>query len=246
MANLSPVGVITAGGFNIGLTLGLGLGSGQAASGPQAVQTNAQQASNTRPAAQNSMSATGQREPTVVWGKDGFSSNLKPPAKDTSGYIACYPACATDPNATFPNAESAGAYSTSYEIVGSGILVAEGVIGLGRWALGRLGFGAARGVGEVIRLPQSLGAAAKEIFVRGGGRLVSRQITNVEKIAEGRGIREVGRLVEQYGGKAANWRKMKGIADVERAGGEIGRAEVHWYQGHGVGRVEFKVKAWLD
>ena len=82
--------------------------------------------------------------------------------------------------------------------------------------------------------------------MRGGGRLVGRQITGVERITGGRGIREVGRLVKQYGGKAGNWQKMKGIAEVERVGGGVGRAEVHWYQGHGVGRVEFKVKAWLD
>ncbi|WP_242515706.1 SpvB/TcaC N-terminal domain-containing protein [Sorangium cellulosum] len=105
---------------------------------------------------------------------------------------------------------------------------------------------AAKKAGDVIHLPQSLGAAAKDLFVRGGGRLVSREITQVERIASGRGIREVNRLVREYGGKPANWYKMKGVAAVERVGGGIGRAEVHWYQGHGVGRVEFKVKKWLD
>lgn len=65
-------------------------------------------------------------------------------------------------------------------------------------------------------------------------------------IAEGRGIREVRGLVEKYGGRAASWRKLKGVADVERPGGGVGRAEVHWYQAHGVGKVKFKVKTWLD
>lgn len=81
--------------------------------------------------------------------------------------------------------------------------------------------------------------------MRGGWRLVSG-ITDIETIAEGRSIREVGRSVDEYGGKAANWRRMKGVADVELPDGGAGKAEVHWYQAHGVGTVEFKVKSWLD
>ena len=75
---------------------------------------------------------------------------------------------------------------------------------------------------------------------------MGRQLSQVEKITEGHGIREVRRLVSDYGGKVGQWRKMKGVADVERATGEVGRAEVHWYEAHGIGRVEFKVKAWLE
>jgi hypothetical protein len=54
-----------------------------------------------------------------------------------AGATACYPACALDPSATFPNEASAGAYSKSYQIVGNAMLLAEGVWRLGGWALGR-------------------------------------------------------------------------------------------------------------
>lgn len=103
--------------------------------------------------------------------------------------------------------------------------------------------------GEVgtIQLPRSLGAAAQRVPVRGGGFLrEGSRVTNVEKITSGRGIREVGRLVETYGGRAQNWRKLKGIGEVETPSGALRRAELHWYEGHGVGRVEFKVKQWLE
>jgi hypothetical protein len=69
---------------------------------------------------------------------------------------------------------------------------------------------------------------------------------NIRKIADGRGIREVGRLVEQYGGKAKSWLKRSGDANVVTTSGSVRRAEVHWYEAHGVGKVEFKVKTWLD
>lgn len=72
------------------------------------------------------------------------------------------------------------------------------------------------------------------------------KVTNIEKIASGRGIREVGRLAEQYGGQARHWLKKKGFADVQTSSGSIRRAEVHWYEAHGVGKVEFKMKTWLD
>ena len=62
------------------------------------------------------------------------------------GAVACYPACATDPNATFPNAASAGAYNKSYEIVGNALLLADGIWRLGGWAFGRA---ALRGTGTV-------------------------------------------------------------------------------------------------
>ena len=89
--------------------------------------------------------------------------------------------------------------------------------------------------------------------VKFGGRLIRRSwhnlqmkllgnISRVEVIAEGRGIREYARLVEQYGGR--NWKKCKGIALVE-AFEAPSLAEIHWYECHGVGKVKMKVKRWL-
>jgi hypothetical protein len=70
------------------------------------------------------------------------------------------------------------------------------------------------------------------------------EIRQIETFAEGRGIRELARLVDTYGGK--NWRKRKGITNVRvLATGEIFPAEVHWYEAHGVGKVDLKVKEWL-
>lgn len=54
------------------------------------------------------------------------------------------------------------------------------------------------------------------------------------------GIRDVRRLVRQYGGKP----RMQ----VKKSSGRVlldGRpAEVHWYEHHGIGRFETKLK-WL-
>jgi hypothetical protein len=68
------------------------------------------------------------------------------------------------------------------------------------------------------------------------------EITELETIAKGRGIREYAQLVTRFGGK--NWIKRKGIATVEIEG-NVGRAEIHWYECHGVGKVKMKVKRWL-
>ena len=70
-------------------------------------------------------------------------------------------------------------------------------------------------------------------------------ITNKEVIA-GRGkpsthIREIDRLVQEYGGDPKKWSKVKGIGtlDVE---GEYLRAELHWYEEPHIGKVDFKLK----
>ena len=70
------------------------------------------------------------------------------------------------------------------------------------------------------------------------------EISNVETIATGRGIRDRRRLVRDYG--AGNWRKKKGIARVQLADGSVRLAELHWYEAHGLGRHEFKIKGYLD
>ena len=65
-------------------------------------------------------------------------------------------------------------------------------------------------------------------------------ITNIEPIAVGHGIRVVSRLRKQYGD--GNWRKLKGIATVKLLDGTIHTAEIHWYEAHGIGKKEFKIK----
>jgi hypothetical protein len=70
------------------------------------------------------------------------------------------------------------------------------------------------------------------------------EITVVETIATGRGIRDLKRLRRSYG--KGRWRKMKGTAQVRLANGRIRLAELHWYEAQGVGKREMKRKRYLD
>jgi hypothetical protein len=70
------------------------------------------------------------------------------------------------------------------------------------------------------------------------------EITDVEMIARGQGVRSIAVLRKKYGPGA--WRKMKGRATVRLDDGTELRAEVHWYEAHGVGRKDFKIKKHLD
>ncbi|NEQ97363.1 MAG: hypothetical protein F6K30_11655 [Cyanothece sp. SIO2G6] len=65
-------------------------------------------------------------------------------------------------------------------------------------------------------------------------------ITDVEVIATGTGIRDRARLRKYYG--RGKWRKLKGIAQVQLPNGMIRLAEIHWYEAHGIGKKEFKLK----
>jgi hypothetical protein len=65
-------------------------------------------------------------------------------------------------------------------------------------------------------------------------------ITGIEQIAVGRGIRDRKRLQKLYG--KGRWRKLRGFATVRFVDGTIDIAEVHWYEAHGIGRKEFKLK----
>lgn len=70
------------------------------------------------------------------------------------------------------------------------------------------------------------------------------EIENREVFAQGSRIRELHRLIDTYGGK--NWKKCKGIGKLRMLpSGEIYAAELHWYEGHGVGKVEMKIKELL-
>ena len=70
------------------------------------------------------------------------------------------------------------------------------------------------------------------------------EITDIETIARGVGVRDRARLRRIYG--SGNWRKLKGIAQVRLASGRIRLAELHWYEAHGVGKKELKRKRYLD
>jgi hypothetical protein len=66
------------------------------------------------------------------------------------------------------------------------------------------------------------------------------EVTHIETIASGSGVRERARLRRQYG--AGRWRKLKGIARVRLVDGAMRLAEVHWYEAHGIGKKEYKLK----
>ena len=66
------------------------------------------------------------------------------------------------------------------------------------------------------------------------------EITNIETIAAGTGVRDRARLRKQYG--KGRWRKLKGVAKVRLLSGRIRLAEIHWYEAHGIGKREFKLK----
>jgi hypothetical protein len=70
------------------------------------------------------------------------------------------------------------------------------------------------------------------------------EITEIETIANGSGIRELNRLRKVYG--TGNWRKMKGITRIRLPSGRIRLAEVHWYEAHGIGKKEVKRKKYLE
>jgi hypothetical protein len=70
------------------------------------------------------------------------------------------------------------------------------------------------------------------------------EISDVETIASGPGIRKLKSLRGRHGGR--NWRKRKGTAEVRLANGSVRWAELHWYEAHGVGRRGWKIKRFLD
>lgn len=70
------------------------------------------------------------------------------------------------------------------------------------------------------------------------------EITNIEIIAAGNGIRDLPRLRKMYG--KGRWRKLKGQCHIRLRTGRIRLAELHWYEAHGIGRREMKRKCYLD
>lgn len=69
---------------------------------------------------------------------------------------------------------------------------------------------------------------------------IASEITAVETIASGKGVRDRNRLSQ-----ALRWHSLaevKGIAQIRLSSGRIRTAEIHWYEAHGVGKREFKLK----
>ena len=69
------------------------------------------------------------------------------------------------------------------------------------------------------------------------------EITQIETIAQGSGIREIARLRKLYG--RGRWRKRRGIAEIRLQTQEILTAELHWYEATGIGKREFKIKRFV-
>ena len=74
-------------------------------------------------------------------------------------------------------------------------------------------------------------------------RIIS-ELSQVETIATGTGIREIARLRKTYG--RGRWRKRKGTADLQLPNGVVVRAELHRYEATGIGKREFKIKQILE
>jgi hypothetical protein len=70
------------------------------------------------------------------------------------------------------------------------------------------------------------------------------EVSVVETIATGQGIRDLNRLRKNYG--KGRWRKVKGIARIRLKSGRVRLAELDWYEAHGIGKREMKRKRYLD
>ena len=70
------------------------------------------------------------------------------------------------------------------------------------------------------------------------------EIADAETFAVGSGIRELPRLRKLYG--KGRWRKRKGVAEVKLPNGTIRKVELHWYEASGIGKMEFKIKRFVD
>lgn len=67
------------------------------------------------------------------------------------------------------------------------------------------------------------------------------EITDIETIARGTGVRIRQHLNQSYG--QGRWRKLKGRAWIRiKRSGEVQYAELHWFEAHGIGRRDMKRK----
>jgi hypothetical protein len=68
--------------------------------------------------------------------------------------------------------------------------------------------------------------------------LTKELIAKSRVIAKGNRIRDVQRLLDEYGEKRANWvKKSSPVFEYDGI-----RYEYHWYEHHGIGRFETKFK----
>lgn len=72
--------------------------------------------------------------------------------------------------------------------------------------------------------------------------LTKELIARSRVIAKGRGIRDLKRLILEYGGKPSMWTKRS--SPPLEVDGEV--YEYHWYEHHGIGRFEIKIKKVRD
>ena len=70
------------------------------------------------------------------------------------------------------------------------------------------------------------------------------EITDIEPIATGKGVRIRKLLVKRFG--RGRWRKLKGIGHVRLEDGSVRLAELHWFEAHGIGRKKMRIKRFLD
>jgi len=70
------------------------------------------------------------------------------------------------------------------------------------------------------------------------------EITAVEPIAVGTGVRMRKLLVKRFG--RGRWRKLKGFGRVRLPDGTVRGAELHWFEAHGIGRKKMRIKRFLD
>lgn len=69
-------------------------------------------------------------------------------------------------------------------------------------------------------------------------------IEQIETIASGASVKIRQYLRKVHG--RGRWRKRKGNSTVRLANGKLRRVELHWYEAHGIGKRDFKIKAYLD
>lgn len=70
------------------------------------------------------------------------------------------------------------------------------------------------------------------------------EITSIETIAAGSGIRILRFLRKRFG--SGRWRKLKGIATIRLSDHTIRQAELHWFEAHGIGKKKMRIKRFLD
>jgi hypothetical protein len=72
-------------------------------------------------------------------------------------------------------------------------------------------------------------------------KLTKQQLAQSRVIAKGIKIKEIDRLLKEYGGSPKRWAKKSSQPFVF----ENRLVELHWYEHHGIGRVDVKIK-WLN